>query len=62
MPGIDFNVLRQEISIEVKQLKADGYEPILKGARWLLLGRQSTRARPFGTDRLWKLVTVIAGR
>ena len=24
---------------EVKQLKADGYEPILKGARWLLLKR-----------------------
>ena len=24
---------------EVKQLKADGYEPVLKGARWLLLKR-----------------------
>ena len=34
--GKAINAVRAE---EVKQLKLDGYEPILKGARWLLLKR-----------------------
>ena len=29
----------QSVRPEVKQLKADGYEPVLKGSRWLLLKR-----------------------
>jgi len=34
-----FRFLGNERTAEVKQLKADGYEPVLKGARWLLLKR-----------------------
>jgi len=30
---------------EVKQLKADGYEPVLKGARWLLLKRPDNQTK-----------------
>jgi len=57
---------------EVKQLKADGYEPLLKGCRWLLLMRPENQSEKqavklsellqynsFSARRVWNLAPFV---